>query len=56
MLYKYHSFKNNNQYIETKIVFQNININKITFDDSFLIMNVTKILFNYQNTIQIVFR
>ena len=53
MLYKYHSFKNNNQYIETKIVFQNININEIVFDDYFLKMNVTKILFDYLNVIQI---
>ena len=34
----------NNQYIETKIVFQNVNINKIAFDDYFLKINVTKIL------------
>ena len=38
---------------ESKIVFQNININKIAFDDYFLKMNVTKILFDYLNVIQI---
>ena len=40
----------------TKIVFQNININEIAFDDHLKKMNVTKIVFNYQNVIQIVFR
>ena len=42
MLYKYHSFKVNNEYTESKILFKKITIDKILFDDFSLKMNVTK--------------
>ena len=44
--------KINNEYTESKMLLQKININKIPFDDFFLKINVTKILFNYLNVIQ----
>jgi len=47
--------KINNEYTESKILIQKININKIAFDDYFIKMNVTKICFNYLNVIPIAF-
>ena len=47
--------KNDNEHTESIILFQKININKISFDAFFLKNECYKILFNYLNIIQILF-